>query len=418
MSSPRIEIICVGTELLTGKVNTHAAYFGRKLGEIGFSIAREHTVGDDEGTMSELFSEAFRRADIVLCAGGLGPTFDDITRDVWSKVLRRPLSENPALVRDIEKKFRSRGFPMPPTNRRQAHVLKGAEPITNPNGTAPGQFLKAGKKILALLPGPTREMVPMFEKDIVPRLRRGYSKTHLKTKIYLIVGAPESHIDQLIRPFVERFGTFEGCRITHGILASQSVVSVKFTVEGRSKSIVQRVVRTLSREAGLLLKPYVFGEDEATLEGVIGNLLRGRRQTVACAESCSGGLIAKMLTDQSGSSDFFVEGVVSYRNDSKRRRLGVKKATLAKEGAVSHEVAKQMAEGLRRAAKTTYALSVTGIAGPTGGSKQKPVGLVYIGCAGPKRTLVKEFHFSGERAWIRHRSAMMALDLLRRELIG
>lgn len=418
MRSPRLEVICVGTELLTGKINTHIGYLGRTLPNIGLSIAREHTVGDDEKIMRECFSDAFRRSDIVLCFGGLGPTFDDITRDVWSKVLGRSLVEQSALVKNIEKKFRHRGFPMPPANRRQAQVMKGATVINNPNGTAPGQWIRIGKKLVALLPGPTREMVPMFESTLAALLSKFYGHRVLQAKTFLLVGVPESKVDEIVRPFVARYASLNGCSVTHGILASQSIVSVKFIVEGARKSAVQKTVRHLNAEVRRLLHEHIFGEDDDTLGGVVGELLRKKKQTLALAESCTGGSIAKTITDTNGASDYFMEGVVTYHNTSKVRRLGVRPRTLAKHGAVSEQTAREMAVGVRRKAKTTYGLSVTGIAGPTGGTKKKPVGLVYVGIASPRRTLVKEFRFAGDRTWIRHRAALIALDLLRRELLA
>lgn len=414
----RVETICVGTELLTGKVNTHVGYLGRALPDVGLTIAREHTVGDDPQLMAECFSEVLRRADVVLCFGGLGPTFDDITRDVWSKIMRRPLLEKSALIEDIEKKFRHRGFPMPPANRRQAQVLKGAHVIHNTNGTAPGQWISVGKKFVALLPGPTREMVPMFERYLAPLLVKLAGRRFVRTKIFLLVGIPESKVDEIIRPFVTRYVLLNGCTITHGILASQSVVSVKFMVEGTSNAAVIRSINHLSAEVRRLLKDFIFGEDEDTLSGVVGRLLNKKNATLAVAESCTGGSIAKAITDTAGASDYFKEGVVTYHNGSKTRLLGVPTKTLKTYGAVSEQTARDMANGVRQKARTTYGLSVTGIAGPSGGTKTKPVGLVYIGCAGPVHTVVKEFRFAGDRGWIRHRASLIALDMLRRELLA
>jgi nicotinamide-nucleotide amidase len=385
------------------------------LGKAGLSIAREHTVGDDPRLMRETFQEAYDRSDLVICAGGLGPTFDDLTRDVWSKVLRAPLKLQPALLRDIEEKFKARGIRMPPMNRRQAQVLKNAIVIPNPNGTAPGQWWRGKNKMVALLPGPARELYPMLENFLMPRLKN-ISKSVLTQKTFLIFGVPESRIDEVIRPWVARNAKINGCPITHGILASQSIISVKFTVQGKDRRHVDAAVGKLTADLRKILRDLPFGEDGDTLEGVIGKRLVERRETLAVAESCTGGLLSKIITDHAGASDFFVEGDVTYHNRSKMKRLGVKAKTLEKFGAVSRETASEMAAGLRKSAGADHALSITGIAGPTGGTVEKPVGLVYIGYAGPRRSLVKEFRFTGDRAWIRHRSALMALDLLRREI--
>ncbi len=417
MKFPRLEIVCIGTELLTGKVNTHTGFFGQKLPEVGLLIAREHTVSDEPRLMKEVFREAFTRSDVVISAGGLGPTFDDITRDVWARVVKRPLRIRPELLRDIEGKFRARGISMPPSNRRQAYVLEGADVIANPNGTAPGQYLEVGRKILVLLPGPSRELYPMFDSAVLPRLRARFQHRFVRVKTFHLAGVPESRIDQIIRPFVDHHKHFLGCRVTHGILASQSIITVKFVVEGRDSGRVDRAVRGLSTKVRRLLRGVLFGEDGDTLEGVVGRLLSKRGQTLAVAESCTGGLIAKLVTDQPGASNYFIEGITPYHNRSKMERLGVRKRTLEKFGAVSEQVAREMSVGLRSRSHVHYAVAVTGIAGPSGGTTEKPVGLVYISCSGPQRTVVKEFRFNGDRSWIRQRSALMALDILRQELL-
>lgn len=410
--------MCIGSELLTGKVNTHAAYLGSQLASIGLFISREHTVGDGPELMRETFADAWRRADIVISAGGLGPTFDDLTRDVWSKVVKRSLAFQDWILRDIQQKFKQRSIKMPPHNRRQAYVLRGAEVLPNPFGTAPGQFLTVGRKILILLPGPPRELYPMTESHVIPRLKKALVLRHCIFKTVLLVGVPESEVDQKIRPLVARYQRFRGCRVTHGILASQSVISVRFIVEGPDAAAARQALDALASKFRRCLGSNVFGEDNDTLESVVGRLLLRQRKTLSVAESCTGGLIGKIITDQPGSSSYFLESVTAYSDQSKIRRLGVKKKTLSAFGAVSKEVAREMALGIKRTSGSDFSLSVTGIAGPDGGSPAKPVGLVYIGCSGRKRTFVREFRFSGDRGWIRHRSALIALDILRRELLA
>lgn len=414
----RVEVVCIGTELLTGRVNTHVAYLGEKLPLVGLSIAREHTVSDDPALMEETFREAWRRSDIVISAGGLGPTFDDITRDVWSNVTGRKLKLHAHLVNAIEEKFRRRNLTMPPMNRRQGLVLTGGEAIQNDHGTAPGQILEVRGKILVLLPGPSRELYPMFEKFVLPRFKRLFPNLHSDQRALNIVGIAESRVDQAVRPLVARSAKWKGYRVTHGILASQSIVTVKFLVEGRDPEGVRSAADSLEEKMRARLKDWVFGSGADTLPGVVGKLLRARKRTVAVAESCTGGLLGKLLTDVAGSSEYFVEGVVTYSNRSKVKRLGVPARVIETKGAVSPETARAMALGLKKTSGADIAVSITGVAGPDGGTPEKPRGHVYIGCAGPKRTVVQEFHFDGDRAWVRHRSALMALDLLRRELLA
>ncbi len=419
MAAPRIEIICVGTELLTGRVNTHTAYIGLKLAELGLSIHREHTLPDDEAVMREAFREALKRADIVFSCGGLGPTFDDITRDMWSSVTGRKLRPNASLARDIQAKFAARKLVMPSANLRQADVLTGAVPLFNPNGTAPGQFLKMGRKVLFLLPGPGRELYPMFENIVMPRLKRLFVSNHSKLKTFLIAGVPESRIDQLVRPLVEKYQRVDGCLVTHGILASHSLITVKFRVEGRQLPVVKKAFQKLTIEFRRCLKDFAIAEDEEAIEDVVGALLASRNETLALAESCTGGLISKMLTDRPGASAYMMSGVVAYSNAAKTRALGVPARLFSRRGpgAVSEAVARAMAEGARQRANTDFGLSVTGVAGPRADGA-KPVGLVFIGCASRTKTVVKQFNFNGDRAWIRQRSAVTALDILRQHVLG
>jgi nicotinamide-nucleotide amidase len=307
---------------------------------------------------------------------------------------------------------------MPPRNRRQAMVLKGAEVVPNALGTAPGQMIRIGKKLVVLLPGPARELMPMVESAVFPRLKEIFPGHYSIQKTFLIFGVPESRIDEIIRPWVARRNRLNGCRVIHGILASQLIITVKFTVEGKNPADVQAASRQLSSEIKKLLGDTIYGEGKDTLESVVGARLRSRKLTVAVAESCTGGLISRLLTEPAGASDYFIEGAVTYSNASKMKRLGVRAETLRKFGAVSQQAAREMAQGMKRSAPSDYALSVTGIAGPTGASPGKPVGLVFIGLAGPKGTAVRKFIFKGDRSAIRYRTALVAIDLLRKELLA
>jgi nicotinamide-nucleotide amidase len=415
--NPRIELVCIGTELLAGKLSSHPAYIGAKLESVGLGLSREHTVTDDPHLMREVFSETFKRSDVLICSGGLGPTFDDLTRDVWSQVLHRPLVYHTELVHEIYKKFQSRGYRMPPQNRRQGYLLKGAQAIKNRVGTAPGQLLKANKKLLVLLPGPAQEMKPMVEEKVIPALIKIFSPKATQAKSFHLLGIPESIVDQKIRLIIPKNQKVGGCHVTYGILASRSVITVKFKVEGNNRKKVNHAVQIISKAIQKKIGNNYFSQDNAPIQKVVGDLLKRKRKTVAVAESCTGGKIAEMITQLSGSSDYFIEGATTYSNQSKINRLDVKPETLRKYGAVSKEVAREMASGIRKTSGADYTLSVTGIAGPTGATRKKPVGLVYIGLAQSGKTRAWEFQFRGDRESIRHRSAMMALELLRRELI-
>ncbi len=415
---PIIELICIGTELLSGRINTHTALVGHKLNGMGLELSRELTVGDDPIHMAKVFSESWKRADIIISAGGLGPTFDDLTRNIWSKVTRRPLLPHENLIRAIEKKFIARGISMPVENTRQADVLKGAAVISNRFGTAPGQYLKCGRTHLFLLPGPTNELAPMWDGFVMPRLGKIFPNRFTIEKSFHLLGHSESLINHRLEPIVNSFHTILGCSVTHGILASQSIITVKFRVDGRSQARVKKAATILTRKIKDTFGPIFFGEDEINLPEAVAALFTQKHLTLATAESCTGGLLAKLITDVSGASQFFKEGFVTYANTSKTRHLGVRPRTLLQYGAVSNQVALEMARGLRRKAGVDYALSITGIAGPTGGTPTKPVGLVFIGLSGPKRSYTQRLAFGGDRAFIRQRAALMALEMLRKDILG
>ncbi len=403
----RVELICVGSELLMGKLNTHGAYLSTVLEEAGAPLARETTVADDPVDMAEAFAAAWRRSDVVLCVGGLGPTFDDVTRDVWARVLRRPLRFRSDLLKTIRARFRQRGIPMPPANRRQAYLLAGARPLANDVGTVPGQRLDARDKTLFLFPGPGSELKPLVARELVPFLA-GRGTPARRTRVWRLIGRPESAVDQRLRVLFRRPGVVG---TTWGILAHDGVVDVKITARGDAPLAFWDGV--LRREYG----PDLFGEGAQSLAEALEIGLAARGETLAVAESCTGGLAAKQLTDVPGCSRVFWGGVVAYDNRAKIKLLGVPAALLERAGAVSAPVARAMAEGLRRRAGVDHALSVTGVAGPAGGSKAKPVGLVHAAWAGPGGTRSWKKLFSGSRAEIRERAARWVLDALRRAII-
>lgn len=411
MKPLRIELICVGTELLTGKLDTHGSTLGRFAESQGLSLALQTVVGDDAAEMRRVFREAWRRSGVVICAGGLGPTFDDITRRVWSRVLRRRLRFKPDLLREIRDKFRRRGLRMPAENKWQAFVLSGAGVISNAHGTAPGQLLTVGPKALVLLPGPSQEMWPMAERALIPLFRR-LGGAARKTAAYRIFGVPESVVDERLDRIRARFRS----GVVWGILAEKSVVSIKAAVSARTPADLQARLAGIERGIHRTFGKDVFGRGDESLELVVGALLRKKRQCLSVAESCTGGLLAEKITRIPGSSDYFLQGYVAYSNESKVRHLGVHQKTLDRFGAVSDRCALEMARGYRRRSGADWTLAVTGIAGPSGALPGKPVGLVFIALAGPRGARVKRQKFQGGREDIRERSALFALDWLRREL--
>ena len=433
----RVELVCVGTELLMGKVSTHSVGLSERLRTLGLAFARETVVGDDPSEMESVFLEAWRRGDLVLCSGGLGPTFDDITRDVWSKVLKRPLRFRSDLFQSIRDKFRSMGLPMPPMNRRQAFLLDGAEEMENPNGTAPGQRLTIGRKTVVLLPGPGRELFPMVDDFVLPWLRGIIPAGARETRVWRLFGEAESDVDRRLRPLVRSERSHGKIEVAWGILAQEGVVDVELTVAGTSRADVSRRMKAVEKRVRKVFGKGIYGTGRETLEEAVGGLLKKQGGTLALAESCTGGGVAERITRVPGSSAWFVEGLVTYANEAKKRLLGVPESVLKKHGAVSRACALAMADGVRRRARTTWGVSVTGIAGPDGGSAAlsaefrgqtashradipvgKPVGLVFIAAAGPGVRRAWEHRFSGDRARIRERSALWALERLRRSLTG
>lgn len=411
---PRVELICVGSELLMGKLNTHGAFLSSLLEDRGVPLARETTVSDDPADMADAFAAAWRRSEVVLSVGGLGPTFDDLTRDVWARVLRRPLRFRAGLLKTIRALFRRRGLSMPPANRRQAYLLRGAVALPNEAGTAPGQRLDIGDKTLFLFPGPGAELKPMVARDLVPFLR-GRRKGARRTRVWRLVGRPESAVDQRLRTLLADRSDLRGT--TWGILAHDGVVDVKITAADDSAA---RVDAVLSRWDGVMRSEFgvdLFGEGTQTLAEVLEARLAARGETLAVAESCTGGLVAKQLTDVPGSSRVFWGGVVAYDNRAKETLLGVPSAMLARSGAVSAAVARAMATGLRGRAGVHHALSITGVAGPAGGSKGKPVGLVFAAWASRDGVRHWKKLFLGNRGEIRERASRWLLDALRREII-
>jgi len=397
MGAPRAEILCVGTELLRGKPNTHVPYLSKRLSDAGFDVARSQTVADSEAEIRDAVAAASARSAVVVACGGLGPTFDDLTREGTAAALGRRLSYRPALYRAILRKYRRLGVRISSNNKRQAWVLEGARVLLNREGSAPGQLLVLpGGRTLVLLPGPFSEMSPMFEEQVLPRLRRG---PQVRRRVWRFCGIAESAADRRLGPLVRRPGP--GVEFT--ILASPGAVELHCAA--RTDAMLDRIERRVRRTLG----PFLYGRGGDTLESKLGKALRRRGWTLAVAESCTGGLFSERITSVPGSSDYFLGGALAYADSTKRAFSDVSAGTLARHGAVSPACAREMARGVRARLGSDLGVSITGIAGPSGGSRAKPVGLVFLGLSTRQGTFSRRFLFRGDRAQVRSRAASAAL---------
>ncbi len=398
----RIELINTGSELLLGfTVNTHVNYLARKLGERGLRLARQVAVSDSRPEMRAAVAEALARCDVLLVTGGLGPTSDDFTRDVVAEVCGRSLRRDEAVAAAITERFRVRGVHKPQSVEVQSLVPEGATVLPNPHGTAPGLFLAHGTCRVFLLPGPPRELKPMFENHVLPLLP---APGGLDCRVFKVVGLGESHVEEKVAPALADLPGLE-----LGYCARMGEVEVRVIADRATNDEAERRVRAALGEN-------IFGTGEERLEDVVIRQLRATGQTVATAESCTGGQLAHRLTNVPGSSAAFVAGWVTYSNEAKQRDLGVRAEMLAAHGAVSEPVARAMAEGARQRSGATFALSATGIAGPDGGTAEKPVGLVYVALAAPTRTVCVKQQWLLDRETFKFFVAQTALDLLRRQL--
>jgi len=411
------EVIAVGTELLLGfVVNTDTAYLGRVLAEAGIACTHQVTVGDNPGRLAEAARTALARADLVITCGGLGPTVDDITLETLARVAGRRLVLNRPILRRIENRFRRLGVRMPGSNRRQALLPEGAFPFLNTIGTAPGWILTLrhaeGERRLVALPGPPAELMPMVERHLIPRLRKLSGGMILRSRTLKLTGITESEVDAKVRDLLSLSGP-----ATVGIYAHPGQVDLRITARGKTEAEVRRKIAAVERQIRSRLGRLLLGADEETLEGEVGRLLKQKRKSVAVAESCTGGLVQHRITEVAGSSEYFRGGVIAYSNALKESLLSVPRETLRREGAVSSSTARAMAEGVRELTGSDFGLGITGIAGPTGGSKKKPVGLVYIALAGPGRVKVERRLFSGDRRTVKLKASQAALNLLRLRLL-
>ena len=404
-------IVAVGDELTSGAtVDTNSAYLARRLAELGIETLRHETVGDDTAAIAEAITRAAAEAELVIVTGGLGPTPDDLSRRALASAMGVELVEDPRQAERIAAFFARRGREMKPSNRAQALVPRGAEAIDNDRGTAPGLAANVGKSRVFILPGPPHEMREMFTARVLPELS---ADAAIATRLIHTFGAGESDVAGAIADLMDRRAN---PRV--GTTAQAGVVTVRITARGRDAEAAEELAEKVAELVKARLGELVFGTGEETLSGVVGSLLRSAGQSLAVAESCTGGLLGALLTDVPGASEYFLGGVVAYANEAKAGLLDVPWELLRTHGAVSEPVAGAMAAGARGRFGADWGIGITGIAGPAGGSAKKPVGLVYIALAGPGIDQVHRQVFPGTREVIRRRAALAALDHLRRALKG
>lgn len=406
------EIIAIGSEMLTPfRLDTNSLWLTERLNSMGVEVKLKTIVGDDEARLEETVRDALRRSEIVVATGGLGPTEDDITRKIFARVLKRRLILHDEILEKIRARFARRGTPMPEINSRQALVMEDAVILTNNNGTAPGMLLKEGNCTVVMLPGPPREMKPMFDDSVAPVLKQRAGELYIVRRQLSIFGLTESRVDELSAPIYTKYKN-----PSTTILFKDGQIELHLTATAGAVDAATLLLDELGGQLEETLGEYVFSRQVEPLEQVVGDLLKWRGYTLATAESCTGGLLAGRITEVPGSSEYFLEGVVSYSNEAKTDLLGVPADMIKKHGAVSEEVACAMAAGIRKRAGSTYGIGVTGVAGPGGGSAEKPVGLVYIALADDASSVGQRFVFPGDRQFIRTLSVNAALDLLRRRV--
>jgi nicotinamide-nucleotide amidase len=411
------EIIAVGSELLTPhRQDTNSLYLTEKLNDLGVEVRFKCIVGDDAEGLTAAAKLAMRRSDIIIFSGGLGPTEDDLTREAVADALGLKLQRDPQVMAKLEERFAKRGMKMSANNAKQADILTSATVMPNPLGTAPGQWI-AGKydgeeRLLMLLPGPPHELKALFEAECIPRLLARIPPQHIAIRTLKMAMMPESQVDARVAPI---YKTYTDVQTT--ILAGAGEIQLQLRCRKDSLAEAEARVAELAEEIEDELGDAIFSRKGETIEQIVSYLLQMRGMTLAVAESCTGGLLAERITSLSGSSRYFLGGAVVYSNELKTQFANVPKATIDQHGAVSREVAAAMAEGIRKRCLASYGIGITGVAGPSGGTEQKPVGLVYIALAGEEGTQVVERNFPGDRKRIRQFSTQQALEMIRRALV-
>lgn len=411
------EIIAVGSELLTPfRTDTNSLYLTEQLNQLGIQVTFKSIVGDNLRRLVGAAQQALLRSEIVIFSGGLGPTEDDLTREAVAEALGMGLRRDPEILTRLEARFATRGWKMTPNNAKQADVLDGAIALPNANGTAPGQWL-SGKfddreRIVVLLPGPPHEMKALFQAEVRQRLSAKVPPAFLATRVLKVAMLGESQVDARVAPIYQRHTDVDTT-----ILAGAGEVQLHFTARAESREAAQARVEEVAGEVEDELDDFVYSREGESLEQIVGYWMQMRNATLAVAESCTGGMLAERITSVSGSSRYFLGGAVVYSNQLKTELAGVPAEMIERHGAVSREVAAALAEGIRYRCESTFGVGVTGVAGPSGGTPEKPVGLVFHAVANSTGTEVVQRNFPGDRKRVRRFASTMALDMLRRKLM-
>ena len=413
----RAAIIAVGSELLTpSRTDTNSLFITEQLNLLGIEVAFKSIIGDDRAELEHAVRSAIARVDLLVCCGGLGPTDDDLTRPAVADVLNRPLVEDETITARIRARFQGRGLEMPEINRRQAMVPVGARVLENANGTAPGLWIEDGDRVVLLLPGPPRELKPMMTAVAEGPLRQRAAGQPLVRRVIMITGRSESHTEEAVQPLYAEWAR-AAIPISVTILASLGQIELHLSVCCASRAAAEAALDDAVECVKAVMGLHVYSTDGRALEEVLGAMLAERRLTIAVAESCTGGLIMSRLTDVPGSSRYVERGVVSYSNTSKIELLGVPEELIKAHGAVSDPVAAAMADGIKARARVDIGVGVTGVAGPDGGTPEKPVGTVSIAAVTPGGSRVRTFRFVGGREMVKFQASQAALDMVRRMLL-
>lgn len=409
----KLDILSIGDELLIGQtLNTNAHNISKAVNAVGFEIRQHLSISDDEKIIIDALDQGLSHVNVVLVTGGLGPTKDDLTLPVLNKYFGGELVRDADVYRDIEELVMSKGAEMNENNKRQALVSSVCEPIRNAHGTAPGLWFERNDKVVVAMPGVPYEMSAMLENTVIPRLKEKFVLPEIVHQMVYTQGVAESKLAEIIADWEEALPS----SIKLAYLPSSGRVKLRLSSKGESRAQVQGLIDKQIDRLTPLIKTYLYSYEEEKLQEVVGNLLRDKNKTLSTAESCTGGYIAHLITEIPGSSDYYLGSVVSYANEVKIAQLGVSAQDIEDYGAVSEQVVAQMAKGAQSLLKTNYAVATSGIAGPTGGSEDKPVGTVWIAVAGPNGVNAKKFMFGKQRIVNIERAAVAALGMLLREL--
>lgn len=407
------EILAIGSEMLTPfRIDTNSLWLTERLNSIGIEVHIKTVVGDDEAIMEDVISHALTRSNIIISTGGLGPTEDDVTRKVFSRVTNRQLKLDYEILENLRQRMESRGFKMTPNNERQALVPRGATVLPNPHGSAPGLKMEQDEKLIYLLPGPPRENKPMFNDYVFPELEKLSRGVRIAKRFLKVAGIGESAMDDMIAPIYKEYTD-----VTTTVLFTNTDIEIHLIAKADTIQRAQDRVDELAEKLEEKLDLFCYSTQGESLEQVIGNRLQLRGYTIATAESCTGGLVAERLTQIPGASKYFLGSIVSYTNEIKQWLLNVPKEMLDRSGAVSGEVAEAMARGIKEQTGATIGVSVTGVAGPDGGTEATPVGTVYVGLADDTGSSNKRLNLFGDRELIRWRASAAALELVRRRYL-